>query len=118
MIDPADLQLEFPVELHGSAIVLYAKLDHRCRWTGNCQHYRDEQLLAPSSYLAICEQNGIFYLFGCDAAWEPLSETSHTSLGEAQHQAEYEYQGVSQCWEKIPPWAKGIQLHGFPAAQS
>jgi hypothetical protein len=51
--------------------------------------------------LAICRYEGeeAFYLFGCDAEWNPITDTWHPSLEEAQQQAEFEYEGVRDTWQ-------------------
>ena len=50
--------------------------------------------------LAICQYLGetAFYLFGCDEAWQTITDTWHETLEEAQDQAEFEYAGVTATW--------------------
>jgi hypothetical protein len=53
--------------------------------------------------LAICQSNDAqeFYLFGCDADWNVVTDTFHMSLDEAKEQAEFEYEGVSKTWSRL-----------------
>jgi hypothetical protein len=55
--------------------------------------------------LAICQYAGeeAFYLFGCDADWQNVTDTWHQTLDDAQHQAEFEYEGVSETWVFAEP---------------
>jgi hypothetical protein len=42
-----------------------------------------------------------YYLFGCDDAWNTLTDTRHETLEDALRQAEFEYEGVSQTWKIV-----------------
>jgi hypothetical protein len=48
--------------------------------------------------LAICQGDHGFYLFGCDADWQSVTDTWHQTFDEAKGQAEFEYDGVSDTW--------------------
>jgi hypothetical protein len=54
--------------------------------------------------LAICHQasEGAFYLFGCDADWQSVTDTWHQTVEDAKHQAEFEYEGVNKTWKRKP----------------
>ncbi len=55
--------------------------------------------------LAVCrypDDKG-FYLFGCDSEWQCVMDTWHQTLEEAQHQAEFEYEGVTKTWVFTEP---------------
>jgi len=40
-----------------------------------------------------------FYLFYCNSAWEPLTDTYHQTLDDAKAQAEFEYHGIQSHWQ-------------------
>jgi hypothetical protein len=42
-----------------------------------------------------------YYLFGCDAEWNTVTDTWHKTLEEALEQAEFEYEGVSKTWNVV-----------------
>ena len=44
------------------------------------------------------ENGESFFLFGCDAEWNPITDTWHNNLGEAVEQAEFEYKGSKNTW--------------------
>jgi hypothetical protein len=93
-----------PWFIGGSPVVAYARLDGRQRPTGNTRHLANGTLLGPAAGLAICRlADGGFYLFGCDAGWNPITDTWHETLDDALHQAEFEYEGVGSTWE----WPEG-----------
>jgi glycosyltransferase involved in cell wall biosynthesis len=109
--------MQCPVQIAEAPVLCFANVDSRCRWTQNCRHHRNEEVLGRSPNLAICGWEGIFYLFGCDAMWAPLTETLHESIEEAKQQAEFEYAGVGSCWRELPPSARLFPLVG-PSAKS
>ena len=59
--------------------------------------------MGPVAGLAICRYPGDtgYYLFYCDSEWEPITDTWHQSLEDAEHQAEFEYQGAAQTWQRL-----------------
>jgi hypothetical protein len=63
--------------------------------------------MGPMAGLAICQYAGedAFYLFGCDPDWQSITDTWHQTLEEAQEQAEFEYERVSQTWTFAEPGA-------------
>jgi hypothetical protein len=89
-----------PLFLDGYPVIAYTRIDGRQRPTGATRHYEGGRLLGPAAGLAICRHaEGSFYLFGCDADWNTVTDTWHDSLDDALHQAEYEYAGVGGTWE-------------------
>jgi len=89
-----------PPTIGGGRVVCYTPIDHRHRFTGNCKQIVAGQLMEPMAGLAICHQasEDAFYLFGCDAEWQSVTDTWHQSIEDAKHQAEFEYAGVSKTW--------------------
>jgi hypothetical protein len=89
-----------PSNIAGAKVVCYTPIDRRRRHTGNTRQIVNDQVLGPAKGLAICQHAGdeAFYLYGCDQHWNPLSDTWHQSLLEAQRQAEFEYAGITETW--------------------
>ena len=91
-----------PNPLNGALVICYTPLDQRHRQTGSCSQIRNGAVAGPASGLAICQypdESG-YFLFGCDADWDVLSDTWHQTLEDAKHQAEFEYTGVSCTWQQ------------------
>lgn len=91
-----------PFQIGGARVLAYTALDDRHTPTGATQHLIAGQLAAPPKGLAICQHEGEdgFYLFGCDQDWEPVTDTWHATLDEAEAQAEFEHRGTSETWKK------------------
>jgi hypothetical protein len=89
-----------PLTIDGANVICYTPIDERHRHTGNCRHVARGVLQGAAAGLAICQYEGEdgFYLFGCDARWQTITDTLHQTLEEATEQAEYEYEGVSKTW--------------------
>lgn len=94
--------MRIPKEIGGARVALYTPIDERHRHTGNCKQIVAGVLMGSSAGLAICQYQGedAFYLFGCDANWETVSDTWHETLEDAKAQAEFEYEGVNATWQK------------------
>ncbi|MBI2929747.1 MAG: hypothetical protein HYY24_29155 [Verrucomicrobia bacterium] len=94
-----------PESIGGARVVCHTPIDHRHRFTGGCKQIVRSELTGPMAGLAICQYAGqnAFYLFGCDAGWQNVTDTWHQTLTDAQHQAEFEYEGVSKTWVFAEP---------------
>jgi hypothetical protein len=81
-------------------VICYTPIDKRHRFTGACEQIVEGKLYGPMDGLAICyqEAENAYYLFGCDAEWECVTDTWHESLADAKLQAEFEYEGISKTW--------------------
>ena len=92
--------MECPEAIDGARVICYTPIDARHRHTGNTRQIVAGKLVGPANGLAICQypDDHGFYLFGCDATWCSITDTWHQSLEDAQHQAEFEYVGVSSTW--------------------
>jgi hypothetical protein len=92
-----------PADINGARVVLFTAIDERHRHTGNCRQIVRGQLQGPAAGLAICQYDGddAFYLFGCDADWNVVTDTWHQTVEEAKQQAEFEYEGVSDTWQQV-----------------
>lgn len=79
----------------------WALLDENISATGATKHWAHDEILGPFFGLAICryQTEPGFYLFHCNNEWEPLADTWHETIEEAQEQAEFEYSGVSRVWQ-------------------
>ncbi len=94
--------LSFPPPLNGPGLAQFATVTLATPTSGRTLHTVNGRAMPPASGLAIYHSddgNG-YYLFGCDAAWEVLTDTWHASLEEAMEQAEFEYPGISNHWQK------------------
>ncbi|MGD0014224.1 MAG: hypothetical protein ABSD56_07350 [Bryobacteraceae bacterium] len=78
----------------------WSVVDGRHRSTGNCRQVVAGKLQGPAAGLAICQYEGetAYYLFGCDADWNTVTDTWHETLEGALQQAEFEYEGISRTW--------------------
>ena len=81
-------------------VVCFTPIDARHRPTGATKHWVGRQLLGGASGLAVCAGGGGYYLFYCDADWEPVTDTWHGTVADAQAQAEFEYAGTATTWER------------------
>ncbi len=95
------MSIQVPKEIDDSETVLYTPIDDRHRPTEKSKHYAAGNLVATPASLAICryEDASAFYLFGCDAEWNVLTDSCHLSLDEAKEQAEAEFEGVATTWQ-------------------
>jgi hypothetical protein len=89
-----------PQIVGGARVICYTPIDERHRHTGKTKQIVAGIVLGAVSGLAICQYEGeeCFYLFGCDAHWNSLSDTWHESLEDAKSQAEFEYEGTLNTW--------------------
>ena len=92
-----------PCALGQDKVVMWSAIDHRHRHERSCQHVVDGELQGTAAGLAICksEQEGAYYLFGCDEVWNTLTDTWHETLTGAILQAEFEYAGLSETWNVV-----------------
>lgn len=91
-----------PTRIGGGSVICFSPVDERHRHTGNCQQVVAGVLQGPVAGLAICQlddDEDAFYLFGCDADWNVVTDTWHQSLGDAKAQAEFEYEGITKTWQ-------------------
>jgi hypothetical protein len=93
-MDPA------PREIGGAKVICFTPIDERHQPTGHCKQIVAGLLQGPAAGLAIgCYPDAAgYYLFGCDAAWQIMTDTWHPSLEDAKSQAELEYAGVWATW--------------------
>jgi hypothetical protein len=55
-------------------------------------------MLLPAT-LAVCRSKDAFFLFYCDADWQPMTDSWHRTLEEAKVQAEFEFSGIGATWQ-------------------
>lgn len=93
-----------PKTIGGARVVCFTPIDQRHRHTGNCKQIVGGAVQGPAAGLAICQyaRDDAYYLFGCDADWNTVTDTWHQTLDEAKQQAEFEYEGVSDTWQDPP----------------
>jgi hypothetical protein len=95
-MDPA------PRTIGDAQVIAYTIIDARHRATGNTLHTVRGAAFGPAAGLAICRYPGEdgFYLFYCDSAWEPVTDTWHETLDDAEQQAEFEYESTQRTWQQ------------------
>ena len=89
-----------PPPLEGHKLHRWSPIDERQRHTGSCRQIVAGVIQGAAAGLMICELDGegLFFLYGCDANWDVVTDTCHFSLEEAMGQAEFEYEGISKTW--------------------
>lgn len=92
-----------PERIGGARVVRWSAIDDRHRPTGGCRQLVAGVLQGPAAGLAIGQYEGeaAYYLFGCDAAWNAVTDTWHETLEDALQQAEFEYEGVARTWSVV-----------------
>ena len=91
--------LQAPSHIGGMQVVLWSPLDDRHQMIGRTRHLvASRQLSAPSGLATCKETSESFFLFYCDAAWRPITDTWHQDLDAARAQAEFEFANVSASW--------------------
>lgn len=89
-----------PLFVAGLPVVAWTTLDPPHCAAGGAESFARGEPFVPAG-LAICRaSNGGFYLFGCDAAWNPVTDTWHETV-DARHQAEREHEGISHGWKQV-----------------
>lgn len=91
-----------PRHIGGANVVCFTPIDERHCPTGNCRQIVAGVVQGPAAALAICRYEGEdgCCLFGCDAAWNSVTDTWHQTIEDAKAQAEFEYAGVSATWQE------------------
>ena len=88
-----------PSHIDGLQVVLWSPLDNRHETTGKTRHLVATRQVRTPSGVAICrETDESFFLFLCDAAWQPIADTWHEGLDAARSQAEFEFTNLSSTW--------------------
>jgi hypothetical protein len=92
-----------PSKIGDFAVICYSRIDDRHRPTGKTRHYVGGEIQPAVSGVAICRYPGDadFYLLYCDPQWKPVTDTCHSTVEQAKHQAEFEYAGVSKTWVAV-----------------
>jgi hypothetical protein len=90
-----------PSEIDRARVICFTLIDERHHHTRNTRQIVDGVVQSAAAGLAICQYDGDcgFYLFGCDDNWNSVTDTWHQSLEDAQAQAVFEFEGVSDTWQ-------------------
>jgi hypothetical protein len=67
------MMTEAPIEIGGMRVMRWSHIDHRHRPTGGCRHVVSGVVMGTPAGVAICQDGSSFYLFYCDASWNPLT---------------------------------------------
>jgi hypothetical protein len=91
-----------PKQLDGAQVLLWTAISFTLP-TDRTIHQVGGEVQGPAAALAICQYNGDLqhYLFYCDDQWNVRTDTCHSSLDDAKHQAEFEYEGISALWRPL-----------------
>jgi hypothetical protein len=89
-----------PKQLDGAKVLFWTTDLRDTRPTARTTHRIGGEVLGPAAALAICQHDGDsqYYLLYCDSDWRVRTDTCHSSLDDAKHQAEFEYEGVTALW--------------------
>ena len=92
-----------PTPFGEDKVVMWSVIDDRHRHTHSCRHVLAGELQEAAAGLAICksDEEGAYYLFGCDAEWNTITDTWHETLADAIRQAESEYAGIQATWNTV-----------------
>lgn len=96
--------MEGPKEsINGAQVICWSLLDERHITSGSCHSSIDGVTKSPYAGVAIAQRPGdpMTYLFFCDAQWNPVTDTFHSSIKRAKEEAELEFNGVSKTWNNV-----------------
>ena len=68
---------------------------------GPTEGENSRQDLAPASFLVIEETHDGIFLYRFDAEGKCAGDTWHSNIGDARHQASYEFGDAAQVWKVI-----------------
>ena len=87
-----------PSIIENAKVICASQIDSRHFHTEKCRQTINGIVQGSMAGIAICQYEGenSYYLFGCDEDWDCITDTWHQSLGDAIHQAEFEYKGISK----------------------
>lgn len=89
-----------PSEISGFVVVCFSPVDARHHPTGATRHSVGGKEVSTPAGVAICRNTETsFYLFYCDVHWNPIADTWHKTVKDAQAQAEHEFEGIGGTWE-------------------
>lgn len=94
-----------PRVIGNAKVLYYLPIDRRHRPTGGCKQVVAGVVQGPAAGLAVCQYEGDdgFFLLGCNAEWREQTDTWHRTIEEAMEQAEFEYEGVTETWQRRDP---------------
>jgi hypothetical protein len=93
--------MEIPKNIGSLEIVFTAIIDDACKHTKNCEHCVDGKVLGKAKWASITkpDDTGLCYLFLCYIG-DVLSDSINESIEDSKSQAEWEYEGISNTWQK------------------
>ena len=89
-----------PRKIGAAEVVAFAVMDSNSHRTNMSRQLVGGRPLGSASGLAIGTYSGEpgFYLFFCDAGWNPFNNTWHDTIEAAKRAAEFEYEGIAASW--------------------
>jgi len=92
-----------PRQLGAAEVIAFTTIDSRVHRTNKSKHLVGGKQVGSAAGLAITRYAGErgYYLFFCDANWNPYANTWHETVDDAKRAAEYEYEGTSETWQPV-----------------
>jgi hypothetical protein len=90
-----------PKKIGSLEVIFTAIINTTCKHTKNCEHKVSGKTLGKAKWASITkpDDTGSCYLFMCYDDDE-FSDSIHASIEDAKDQAEWEYEGISNVWQK------------------
>jgi len=93
---------EYPPRNIGAAeVITYTTIDQGQRRTNRPRQLVGGKPLGSAAGFVIGRYTGEpgYYLFYCDADWNPFNNSWHETVEDAKRTVEFEYEGVPQVWQ-------------------
>jgi hypothetical protein len=90
-----------PKQLGAAEVIAFASINSGHHRADKVRHLVGGRQLGSAAGLAIGHYAGErgYFLFYCDADWNPMTNTWHETVEDAKQAAEFEYEGVSKTWQ-------------------
>jgi hypothetical protein len=88
-----------PAFIDGTEVVCYAKIPAPTK-SDDDSFMVASGLQGPLCWAVVTHyaDDNSFYLFGCDRAWQVITDSYHATLNDALTEASYEYEGIGNEW--------------------
>lgn len=90
-----------PRKIGAAEVITFTSIDSGSHRTNNPRQLVGGRQLGSTAGFAIGRYAGEpgYYLFYCDADWNPFNNTWHETVEDAKRTVEFEYEGVSKTWQ-------------------